>query len=76
MVTSIHVRVREGQHQLPILHYLYRGAMAWAAPIDIFTRSIYADVLIDSLKYCQQHKGLEVYAYVIMPFRPNPPTFT
>lgn len=35
--------------------------------VDVFTRSIYADVLIDSLKYCQQHKGLEVYAYVIMP---------
>ncbi|MEK6480178.1 transposase [Catalinimonas sp. 4WD22] len=23
--------------------------------------------MIDSLKYCQQHKGLEIYAYVIMP---------
>ncbi|MFP4293398.1 MAG: REP-associated tyrosine transposase [Cyclobacteriaceae bacterium] len=35
--------------------------------IDIFTRSIYADVLVKSLQYCQEHKGLEIYAYVIMP---------
>jgi REP element-mobilizing transposase RayT len=35
--------------------------------VDVFTRSIYADVLIDSLKYCQQHKELEIYGYVIMP---------
>ena len=35
--------------------------------IDVFTRSIYADVLVNSLKYCQQHKGLEIYGYVIMP---------
>ena len=34
--------------------------------VDVFTRSIYANVLIESLKYCQQHKGLEVYGYVIM----------
>ncbi|WPP52283.1 REP-associated tyrosine transposase [Catalinimonas niigatensis] len=35
--------------------------------IDVFTRNCYSDVLIDSLKYCQQYKGLEVYSYVIMP---------
>ncbi len=34
--------------------------------IDLFTRQIYFDFIIDNLKYCQDKKGLEVYEYVIM----------
>lgn len=34
--------------------------------IDIFTRQVYKDVIIDSLKYCQKEKGLILHAYVIM----------
>jgi putative transposase len=34
--------------------------------IDLFTRPCYVNILLDSIKYCQQQKGLEVYAYVIM----------
>ncbi len=34
--------------------------------IDIFTRREYADTLILNLKYCQQKKGLQIYAYCIM----------
>ena len=34
--------------------------------IDVFTRKQYADIVIDSLKYCQKEKGLEVYAWCIM----------
>jgi REP element-mobilizing transposase RayT len=34
--------------------------------IDLFTRKEYRDVLVDSLKYCQAAKGLEIYAWVIM----------
>ncbi|MGY6521801.1 MAG: REP-associated tyrosine transposase [Mongoliitalea sp.] len=34
--------------------------------IDLFTRRIYRDILMDSLRYCQQNKGLELYAYCIM----------
>jgi len=34
--------------------------------VDIFTRKIYRDVVIESLKYCQNNKGLHIYAYVIM----------
>lgn len=34
--------------------------------IDLFTRQIYFDLIIDNLKYCQNNKGLEVYEYVIM----------
>ncbi len=35
--------------------------------IDLFTRECYVDILVNSIKYCQKNKGLEVYAYVIMP---------
>lgn len=34
--------------------------------IDLFTRSLYFDLIIDNLKYCQQKKGLDIYEYVIM----------
>lgn len=35
--------------------------------VDLFTRECYVNILIDSVKYCQNNKGLEVYSYVIMP---------
>lgn len=34
--------------------------------VDVFTRQIYRDIIIDSFKYCQVNKGLELNAYVIM----------
>lgn len=44
-------------------YYLTFQIVGW---VDIFTRKIYRDVVIDSLKYCQQNKGLNLFAYVIM----------
>jgi putative transposase len=35
--------------------------------VDVFTRKVLVDELVHNLKYCQEHKGLEVFAYVIMP---------
>lgn len=35
--------------------------------IDVFTRLNHKYAIIDSLRYCQQQKGLEIYAYVLMP---------
>jgi len=35
--------------------------------IDVFTRLRQKEVIINSLKYCQKNKGLEIYAYCIMP---------
>ena len=32
--------------------------------IDLFTRPNHKDTIIDSLKYCQSEKGLELHAYV------------
>ena len=34
--------------------------------IDLFTRKVYKDILMDSFKYCQKEKGLILNAYVIM----------
>ena len=45
------------------LNYLTLTIVEW---IDLFTRPVYKDIIIDSLKYCQEHKKLKVHAYVIM----------
>jgi len=45
------------------LYYLTFQIVGW---VDIFTRQVYRDIAIESLKYCQQNKGLCIFAYVIM----------
>ena len=35
--------------------------------VDIFTRLKQRYIIINVLNYCQEQKGLEVYAYCIMP---------
>ncbi|NJK96187.1 MAG: transposase, partial [Bacteroidales bacterium] len=52
-------KIREGD----TAYYLTFQIVGW---VDIFTRKIYRDIVIDSFKYCQQNKGLNLYAYVIM----------
>lgn len=34
--------------------------------VDVFTRSMYVEILLESIKFCQDNKGLEVYSWVIM----------
>jgi putative transposase len=34
--------------------------------IDVFTRRLYNDFIIENLAHCQQTKNLNIYAYVIM----------
>lgn len=34
--------------------------------LDVFIRKEYKDIFLDSLRYCQRNKGLEVCAYCIM----------
>lgn len=45
------------------LYFVTFSVVDW---VDVFTRQLYRDILIDSLKYCIEHKRLEVYAYCIM----------
>ena len=50
-------------HNQKGLYFLTLTTVGW---IDVFTRAIYRDILIDSLKYCMEEKGLVVYGYDIM----------
>jgi putative transposase len=35
--------------------------------IDVFTRKELSEVIVNSLRYCQQTKGLEIFAWCLMP---------
>jgi REP element-mobilizing transposase RayT len=45
-------------------YFLTITTVGW---IDLFTRLKLRNTIIDSLKYCQQNKSLEVFAFVLMP---------
>jgi len=34
--------------------------------VDIFSRPTYKHIILESLKYCQEQKGLLIYAWVLM----------
>lgn len=46
------------------LHFLTMTVVDW---VDVFTRPVYAETVLNALAYCQREKGLMLYAYVIMP---------
>jgi len=45
------------------LHFVTFQIVRW---IDIFTRKVYRNIVIDSLRFCQTNKSLEIYAFVVM----------
>ncbi|NOU46989.1 MAG: transposase [Bacteroidales bacterium] len=45
------------------LYFVTLTVVEW---VDVFTRMNYKELIINNLKYCQENKGLEIYAYVIM----------
>ncbi len=45
------------------VYYITFQVVDW---IDVFARQRYRDIVIDSFKYCQKEKGLELFAFVIM----------
>ena len=46
--------------------YIYFLTLTVVDWVDIFTRPVYKHILINSIKYCQEAKGLEVYAWCLM----------
>jgi REP element-mobilizing transposase RayT len=46
-----------------VLYFVTFTIVDW---VDIFSRKIYRDIIVDSLNYCISNKGLKVYAWVIM----------
>jgi REP element-mobilizing transposase RayT len=45
------------------LYYVTLQIVGW---IDIFTRKCYRNIIIENLAYCQKHKGLDLFGWVIM----------
>ena len=45
------------------VHYVTFTVHQW---VDVFTRDSYREEIITNLRYCQNHKGLEIFTWVIM----------
>ena len=46
-----------------IAHFVTFAIVGW---IDVFSRECYKEIFVNSLKYCQENKGLKLHAWVIM----------
>ena len=46
------------------MYFVTMSVVGW---VDLFTRPELKHIVIDSLKYCQQHKGLIIHAWCLMP---------
>ncbi|MCB0402256.1 MAG: transposase [Flavobacteriales bacterium] len=57
MADAYQIKNQEGTY------YLTFQVVGWA---DIFSRKCYRDIIIGSLDFCRKHKGLKLYAYVVM----------
>ena len=45
------------------LYFINFATVQWA---DVFIRSTYVDIVLESLRYCQKEKGLRIHAWCIM----------
>ncbi len=45
------------------IHFITFAVVQW---VDVFSRKEYADVVVESLSFCQKNKGLKVHAWCIM----------
>ena len=51
------IRNKEG------IHFITFAVVEW---VDVFTRKEYRDIVLDSIRYCQQEKGLILHAWCLM----------
>ncbi|MEO6681801.1 MAG: transposase [Ginsengibacter sp.] len=51
-------------HDQDKLYFISFATVHW---IDVFVREEYMNIMIDSFKFCQEKKGLEIYGWCIMP---------
>jgi len=58
--------VKQGEKQTIKTDRAYFLTLTIVNWIDVFSRKNHRDAIIQSLKYCQEKKGLIVFAYVIM----------
>jgi putative transposase len=45
------------------MHFVTFAVVEW---VDVFTRPLYVDVILNSLRYCQEEKGLLLHAWCLM----------
>ncbi|WP_144604290.1 REP-associated tyrosine transposase [Algoriphagus algorifonticola] len=45
------------------VHFVTFTVHQW---VDVFTRDIYREKIVESLRYCQIYKGLEIFSWVLM----------
>lgn len=55
-------KYKVGDSAIP--HFVTFTTVGW---VDVFTRELYKEIFIDSLRFCQQLKELVLHAWVIMP---------
>jgi putative transposase len=51
-------------HDSKQLYFVSFATVNW---IDVFSRMVYFDIIVDALRYSIEHKNLELYAWCIMP---------
>lgn len=54
-------KYKVGESAIP--HFVTFTVVGW---IDVFSRERYKELFTESLKYCIEHKGLVLHAWVIM----------
>jgi len=45
------------------VYFISFATVGWT---DVFTRLAYKDIFVESLRHCQQHKGLELFGWCLM----------
>jgi len=50
-------------HNQDAVYFTTMSIVNW---IDLFTRRVYKDIVVDSLSYCHENKGLVIHAWCIM----------
>ena len=54
-------KYKTGEAAIP--HFITFTVVGW---IDVFSREQYKELFVESLKYCQEHKGMVLHAWTIM----------
>jgi REP element-mobilizing transposase RayT len=57
------VSIKYKFHNQEQLYFVTFAVVYW---IDLFIRNEYKQIMLDSWKYCQENKGLEIYGWCIM----------
>ena len=50
-------------HNTEGIYFISFAVVEW---LDVFTRNEYKNIILDSLRYCQKEKGMEIFAWCIM----------